>query len=332
MRQRVRAADVAVLANVSAQTVSRVANGSDNVHPETRARVVEAMTKLGYAPSQAARALRSGDSKVIGLVVHHLARTGEARIMEAIARTAHARGYAVTLLDAPSEDVADMNLALTQLGHDIAGLVVLSLETAEMDRVAIPQRLPVVAVDNRALPHPTVGFDQRGGANLAVAHLLSLGHRTVHHVAGPQGSLQARDRKDQWQRTLLAADREVPEPRHGDWTLASGYQIGTRLAADPGATAIFAANDEMAAGLLRALHEAGRQVPHEVSVVGFDDILGGYLWPPLTTIHQDFAAIGESLVRLLLRQLAPSTPDDAAIESVIPARLVIRSSTGPALG
>ncbi len=330
---RIRAEDVAVLAKVSSQTVSRVVNGADNVRPQTRARVVEAMAKLGYAPSQAARALRSGGgSATIGVVVHHLARTGEARIMEAVARTAHARGYAVTLLDASSEDAGDMNRALGHLGHDISGLIVLSLETARIERVDVPPRLPVVAADNRAFLVPAVGFDQRGGAHLAVTHLLGQGHRTVHHLAGPQTSLQARSREEEWRRTLAAADRDVPEPLHGDWTLSSGYELGRRLAADPGVTAIFAANDEMAAGLLRALHEAGRRIPRDVSVVGFDDIIGGYLWPPLTTIHQDFAAMGENLVRLLLRQLDPGTGDDAAIESLIPARLVIRSTTGPPRG
>ncbi len=325
--RRVRAQDVATLAGVSPQTVSRVVNGATNVRPETRDRVLEAMAKLGYAPSQAARALRSGALETLGVAVHHLARTGEARIMEAVARTAHRRGYAVTLLDASSEDVGDMNRALQHLGHDIAGLVLLSLETADVDRVRVPPHLPVVAADSRDLRHPSVGFDQRGGAHLAVAHLLGLGHRTVHLLAGPVNSLQAREREEEWRKSLEAAGRRVTEPLHGDWSHASGYQVGRQLAADPAVTAVFAANDEMAAGLLRALHEAGRKVPDDVSVIGFDDILGGYLWPPLTTVHQDFEAMGENLVRVLLQQLDPGQSDAEPATAIIPARLVVRAST-----
>ena len=325
--RRVRAQDVATLAGVSPQTVSRVVNGATNVRPETRDRVTEAMAKLGYAPSQAARALRSGALETLGVAVHHLARTGEARIMEAVARTAHRHGYAVTLLDATSEDVGDMNRALQHLGHDIAGLVLLSLETAEVERMRVPGHLPVVAADSRDLLHPSVGFDQRGGAHLAVAHLLGLGHRTVRLLAGPQSSLQAREREEEWRKTLQAAGREVIEPFHGDWTHASGYEVGRRIAADPEVTAVFVANDEMAAGLLRALHEAGRRVPADVSVVGFDDILGGYLWPPLTTVHQDFEAMGENLVRVLLQQLKPGGSASEPVTAMIPARLVVRAST-----
>lgn len=325
--RRVRAQDVATLAGVSTQTVSRVVNGAANVRPATRDRVVEAMAKLGYAPSQAARALRSGKLDTIGVIVHHLARTGEARIMESVARTAHRYGYAVTLLDASSESASDMNTALQNLRHDIAGLVILSLETAEIEHVRMPGRLPVVAADSRALVHPSVGFDQRGGARLAVTHLLGLGHSTVHLLAGPVSSLQAGEREDEWRQVLLASDRTVVEPLHGDWTLASGYRIGRRLAEDPAVTAVFAANDEMAAGLLRALYEAGKRVPQDVSVVGFDDILAGYLWPPLTTVHQDFPAMGETLVRALVNQFETGTRSAQPVASLIPARLALRQST-----
>lgn len=325
--RRARAQDVAALAGVSPQTVSRVVNGAANVRPATRDRVIEAMAKLGYAPSQAARALRSGKLDTIGVIVHHLARTGEARIMESVARTAHRYGYAVTLLDASSEDAGDMNRALLNLRHDIAGLVILSLETADIENVRVPGRLPVVAADSRALVHPSVGFDQRGGARLAVAHLLGLGHSTVHLLAGPSSSLQAGEREDEWRQTLHISGRAVVEPLHGDWTLASGYQIGRVLAADAGVTAIFAANDEMAAGLLRALYEAGRRVPQDLSVVGFDDILGGYLWPPLTTVHQDFSAMGETLVHALMNQFAGGARSAEPVTSLIPARLVLRQST-----
>lgn len=348
---RATARDVAALAEVSSQTVSRVANGSPNVRPETRDRVLAAMAKIGYSPNAAARALRSGRSDTIGVVVHHLVRTGEAHIVEAVTSTARARGYAVTLMDAPSGSAHDLNEAILRLRQGVAGLVVLGLETVDDDQVRMPARTPVVVADSRVLAHPSVGFDQRGGAHMAVTHLLSLGHRTVHLLGGPEGSIQAAQREEAWRATLSAAGREVPEPWRGDWTPASGYEAGRAIAENPEVTAVFAANDEMAAGLMRALHEAGRRIPEDVSIVGFDDLLAEYLWPPLTTVHQDFARVGENLMRLLLRQIegadgkgtgrtggdgggsSGGTGDeggDDAVFTLVSAGLVIRASTGRA--
>ncbi|GAB48309.1 LacI family DNA-binding transcriptional regulator [Mobilicoccus pelagius] len=348
---RTTARDVAALAGVSPQTVSRVAADATNVRPETREKVLDAMTKLGYTPNAAARALRSGRSDLIGVVVHHVARTGEARIVDAVVATAHAHGYATTLVDAPDGTVEHLNAALRRLGG-VAGVVVLGLETADVDRLHVPARLPVVVADSRSLVHPAVGFDQRGGAQAAVAHLLGLDHETVHMLAGPADSLQSREREEAWRAMLTAAGREVPALRRGDWTPTSGYEVGRRLAADPSVTAVFAANDEMAAGLLRALHEAGRRIPEEVSVVGFDDVLAEHLWPPLTTVHQDFAGVGANLVRELLRRIdvhdvgggvdpadagaAPPVASTTAATTtatsttLVPAHLVVRESTGPA--
>ncbi len=330
---RATARDVAALAEVSAQTVSRVVNGATNVRPETRDRVLAAMAKIGYSPNAAARTLRSGKSDMIGVVVHHLVRTGEANIVEAVASTAHARGYAVTLMEASSGSAQDLNDAILRVRQGVAGLVVLGLETLDVDQVRMPARTPVVVADSRVLAHPAVGFDQRGGAHLAVTHLLSLGHRTVHLLGGPEASIQAAAREEGWRATLTAAGCEVPEPWHGDWTPASGYKIGRDIAQMPDVTAVFAANDEMAAGLLRALHEAGRRIPQDVSVVGFDNLLAEYLWPPLTTVHQDFTGLGENLMRLLLRQIdgeVEAGGGAAPVVTLVPANLVVRASTGPA--
>lgn len=326
------ARDVAALANVSAQTVSRVANGAENVSPETRARVLEAMAKVGYTPNGAARALRSGRSDMIGIVVHHLTRTGEANIVQAVATTAHDCGYAVTLMDASSGAASDLNEALARIGPGVAGVVVLGLETSDVDRLKVPGRLPVVVADSRSLAHPAVGFDQRGGAQQAVGHLLGLGHACVHMLAGPQSSLQSRLREHAWREFLTAAGRPVPPVLRGDWSPASGYAAGQVLAADREVTAIFVANDEMAAGLMRAFHEAGRRIPDEVSVVGFDDVLAEYLWPPLTTVRQDFSAVGDGLVRLLLQRIGSPVADPDPVSTVVPAHLVIRASSGPPPG
>lgn len=330
--RRATAKDVAALANVSAQTVSRVANGAENVRPETRARVLEAMAKVGYSPNAAARALRSGGTRNIGLIAHHLSRTGEANIVQAVTAVANQHKYAVSLADAADGSAEALNAAIDRLRQGVSGLVVLGLETTDVEKLRLPPNLPVVVADSRALPLPAIGFDQAGGAHLAVAHLLALGHETVHLIGGPADSVQAKQREEGWRACLTASGRPVPEPFVGDWTPASGYEIGKRLAQDPDVTAIFAANDEMAAGLMRALHEAGRAIPGDVSVVGFDDVLAEYLWPPLTSVHQDFTRVGETLVRLLLSQIEGEGSGITAtvLSRLIPPTLAVRASSGPA--
>ncbi|WP_123815598.1 LacI family DNA-binding transcriptional regulator [Myceligenerans xiligouense] len=323
--------DVAALAGVSAQTVSRVARDEPTVRQETASRVRAAMEQLGYTPNRAARALRYGRFRTVGMIAHRLARTGESRTVEAVVEAAQAEGYTVTLVDVASPAPDEMSAAVARLSHqDIDGLIIVRAETATPDTLALPSHLPVVVSDSRFVGHhPAVGADQAGGARAAVGHLLALGHRTVHHLAGPADSTPARQREEAWREMLEAAGAAVPAVVRGDWTAASGYATGTGLAADPEVTAVFAANDEMAAGLVRALHEAGRPVPGEVSVVGFDGIeLSAQLWPPLTTVAQDFGEIGRQLVDLLLRQVR----DDEDLQdthSVVPVRLVERASTAP---
>jgi DNA-binding LacI/PurR family transcriptional regulator len=326
--------DVAKLAGVSAQTVSRVARGAPSVREETRRRVLDAMDRLGYSPNTAARALRSGTSGAIGVIAHQLARTGESRTVEAVVEAARREGYTVSLVDLQTPGADDVSAAVQRLSHQtIDGLVIIRAETATPTALALPPRLPVVVVDSRFVGHhPAVGADQAGGAAAAVRHLLDLGHATVHHLAGPPDSVPASSRLDAWRDELVRAGRRVPPVVVGDWSAASGYALAPELLADPDLTAVFCANDEMAAGLLRALHERGVHVPHDVSVVGFDDIpLAGYLWPPLTTVRQDFASIGERLVELLLSQVR----DVALLANrhvTVPAELVVRGSTGPVRG
>jgi DNA-binding LacI/PurR family transcriptional regulator len=325
-------ADVAVLAGVSSQTVSRVSMGLDNVRPETRERVLAAMAELGYAPNGAARALRYGSFRTLGMIAHRLARTGESRTVEAVVEAARAEGYDVTLVDLASPSSDDVSAAASRLSHQaIDGLVIVRAETVTPATLALPPQLPVVVSDSRFVGHhPAVASDQVAGTRLAVEHLLGLGHRTVHHVAGPEDSVPAQARTEAWRTALAAAGRPVPAHLPGDWSAASGYAAGRALARDPEVTAVFCANDEMAAGVLRALHEAGRRVPQDVSVVGFDDILlAGHLWPPLTTVAQDFTAIGRSLVDLLLRQVRDGD-QLSDVRELVPVRLVVRESTGPA--
>jgi DNA-binding LacI/PurR family transcriptional regulator len=175
---------------------------------------------------------------------------------------------------------------------------------------------------------PLVAVDQFAGAVSATQLLLDLGHRTVWHVAGPRDFLEAQQRVDGWRATLEAAGADVPEVLVGDWSPRSGYRIGQQLADDADVTAIFVANDQMALGVLRALHEHGRDIPREVSVVGFDDIPESqYFMPPLTTVRQDFSEMGRSSLRLLL-ELIHDTGEPPQRLTIAP-ELVVRRSTAP---
>jgi len=197
---------------------------------------------------------------------------------------------------------------------------------------SLPADLPMVVVAAAEdVPFPIAAIDQRAGAARAVRHLLSLGHETVWHLAGPADWVDAGCRRDAWREVLESEGRPVPEPIIGDWSARSGYEQGRLIARDAGITAVFAANDAMALGLQRALWEAGRPVPDEVSVVGFDDVPeSGYLVPPLSTVHQDFGEVGRRAVRLLLDQLTePKAAAAPPPRSLIEPELVIRESTVP---
>lgn len=321
-------ADVAALAGVSPQTVSRVSMGHSNVRAETRNRVQRAMDDLGYVPNRAARALRSGAFKTIGVVAHHFTRTGVSQMVEAIVSASRDRGFGVSLFDVEDSTQEDFENVVGGLASaEVDGLIVLRASLSTPAVIPVPRGLPIVVGDSRFLgQHPVVGCDDRSGARLAVQHLLELGHQTVHHLRGPADSVQAQLREEAWADALREAGRELPPVLEGDWTPASGYRQGKILAANPELTAIFCANDEMAAGLYRALWEADRKVPEDVSVVGFDDVLGEFLLPPLTTIAQDFETIARALVEMLVGEIESDEPGESP-QVLVPTHLVVRQST-----
>ena len=322
--------DVARLAGVSAQTVSRVAAGSEHVRPDTRERVLRAMNQLGYSPNRAAQALRRGSFKTIGVLTQQIQRTGEALTTAGVLEAATAADYAVNLVQVERPASDDLREAVYRLSHQaIDGLVVVQAGRAGREQLVLPPSMPVAVSDSTLVDYyPSASADQIGGVRDAVTHLLELGHRTVHHVCGPEDSQSALIRKATWARTLREAGRVVPEPVPGDWEAAAGYEAGLRLAADPEVTAVFCANDELALGLIRAMHEQGRRVPSDVSVVGFDGLaVGEYSFPPLTTVRQPVRAMCEAAVSGLVRAMDGNTPDGT--ELVFRPDLIIRQSTGP---
>ncbi|WP_431796384.1 LacI family DNA-binding transcriptional regulator [Microbacterium enclense] len=311
-------ADVAAAAGVSAQTVSRVANGSPRVDPGTRARVEKAMGDLGYRVHRAARALRTGQTSTIGLVVSTLASVGNSRMLQAISEAAAARDYALAVVTVGERGIRDAFARLRSQGVD--GAVVLN-EATELVRDAPPADLHLVVVDSPPDERfSIVQTDHAGGARAAVEHLLALGHDTVHHIAGPARSFAAAERERGWRAAFADAGRAVPEPTRGDWTSASGHAA---VSAMTDATAVFVANDQMALGALRAFADAGRRVPEDVAVVGFDDIVDAAEYrPPLTTVRQDFDALGARAVRALVAAIEGGVP----VAETVPATLVVRSS------
>ncbi|WP_024819867.1 LacI family DNA-binding transcriptional regulator [Arthrobacter sp. 31Y] len=326
--------DVARAAGVSAQTVSRVSNGLTNVEEKTKQRVLDAMKQLGYRPNRAARALKSGQFKSIGVIMFNLSTYGNRRTLDAIATAASQAGYSVNLIPLHDPTTGTVTGAYNRLKEQDVDGVVIIFEAHLFDRadITLPEDLPAVVIDSSpGYGYPMVDTDQAEGARFATEHLLDLGHQQVWHIGGPVSSFSARHREESWRRTLDEAGIEAPTVLHGDWTTESGYQVGMELGRDREVTAIFAANDQMALGAMRALHELGRLIPEDVSVVGFDDLEESTsFWPPLTTIRQDFLAVGRLSIEKLLQQIAGNTP--ASVVTTVPTRLMVRKSTAAPAG
>mgnify|MGYP002720616401 FL=1 len=318
--------DVAAAAGVSQQTVSRVVNNSDAVRKKTVDKVLKAMTEVGYSPNVAARSLRSGRTSAIGVLATDLSHTGELRTVQAIVDATRRSELAVVLdrLEPADDSVRSYRRAMKRMAGRVDGFIIEGLELDHPEDLEVPPGIPVVMAGSPCSRFSTVGCDQASGVRTAVNYLLALGHRTVHLVSGPDYSRQAVVRRQAWQECLETNDREIPDVIIGDWTASSGRDAASYLK-DAGATAVLASNDEMAAGAVIGLHDMGVRIPDDMSVVGFDDVLGNTVWPTMTTVRQDFAAVGQRLAEELLAQL-----QGAPRKSVmVPAPLVIRESTAP---
>ncbi|WP_251063343.1 MULTISPECIES: LacI family DNA-binding transcriptional regulator [unclassified Streptomyces] len=327
-----RSVDVARLAGVSQKTVSRVLNGERYVSDEVRRRVLEAAEELGYRLNNAARALASGRTRSIGVVTLGTALYGPASLLIGIERAARDAGYALRVVNTLEGDPGGVVGAVESLlEQGVDGIVV--SEPIDEGAVSLSVDVPVLVLGApAAFGGPRVvaaGVGAELLARAATEHLLDLGHVTVHHLAGPQRWFAARDRLDGWRAALAARDREQPPVIEGDWSAASGYAAGRELAHDSSLTAVFAANDDMAIGLIRALADAGLRVPDDVSVVGFDDIpVSAYVTPPLTTVRQPFDAVAHDGLRLLVQAI--EKPDvELPPPNDPPVELVLRASTAP---
>jgi DNA-binding LacI/PurR family transcriptional regulator len=320
--------DVARLAGVSHQTVSRVLNGHPSVSPSARAQVEKAIGQLGYRRNTAARALVTRQSMTLGVVTVDTSHFGPANTLFGIERAARAAGYYVNFAVLRDIDAASMGSVLNHLIEaSVDGIIFIApVREARLTLRGLSTDVPMVTVDaSEEGIHSGMVVDQVMGARLATRHLLELGHRRIVHVRGPQNWFEADSRERGWREELAAAPAVAADVVSGDWSAASGYAAGRRLAQRSDATAVFVANDQMALGLIRALSEAGRSVPDDVSVVGFDDIPeAAYLLPPLTTVRQDFAEVGRRSIERLLTMINGEPLSDAP---AIQPQLIVRRST-----
>jgi DNA-binding LacI/PurR family transcriptional regulator len=321
-------ADVARTLGLSHQTVSRVLNGHASVRPDTRVRVLQAIEDLGYRRNPAARALVTRRSHTLGVVSFDTTLYGPASTLAGVEHAAQEAGYFVSVAIARALTTETVLDALDRLvAQGVEGIVVIAPLLHVVDVLpALRGSVPLVIVESVNVPGlTTVRVDQAGGARQVTRHLLGQGVSTVWHVAGPVDWIEAEARVGGWRAELDAVGARVPRLLRGTWRPESGYEAGRRLARRRDVEAVFVANDQMALGLLRAFQEAGVRVPGDVLVAGFDDVPeAAYYPPPLTTVRQDFAAVGRRSIQLLLEQAGrPGT----AAEGVLAPELVIRQSS-----
>lgn len=320
-------ADVARAAGVSVPTVSRVLSGSTPVSADKVRQVMRAIEELGYHPNAAARALVTGQRSIIGVLTGDTTRYGYASTIQGIEEAGRAAGLvvAITVIDRPEESSvrAAVDLALAQ---PLAGAIVLEFDIqGSRALAALPDTLAVAAVSSGGGSSrvPRAVFDDHAGGRHITEYLLSLGHKTVHHVSVP-GSGRPSGRLLGWREALRAAGARVPRPVDTDWTARSGFEAGSRLAGRDDVTAVLCGNDEVAFGVIKGLQGQGRRVPEDVSVAGFDNHPLAELWTPaLTTMGQDFAELGHTAVGFLIGRLT-GEPFRAPASDL---RLVVREST-----
>lgn len=330
--------DVGRLAGVSHQTVSRVLNGHPNVRPETRRRVLAAIADLGYRPNTAARALVTRKSAIIGVITTGSPQFGPSSTFLSVELAARDAGYFVSVASVRTQDRQSLAATLDHLmSQAVEGIVVIAPQDFAAEAVVdAAGQVPVVVVaDAPGLSHVVqVSVDQFAGAQMAVQHLIDRGHRRIAHIGGPADWFDAAARVRAWRTCLEQAGLDRGTLLQGDWSAASGYQAAISLLGSGLPDAVFAANDSMALGVLRAFREHGVAVPGDVAVVGFDDVAGAaYFDPPLTTVRQEFESLGALAVRSMRDRIAAGPAgfgsDGFGGSQKIRPRLIVRDSSGP---
>lgn len=326
--QRPSIYDVAKQAGVSHMTVSRVLNGHPNIRESTRERVLRVIDEMNYTRSSIARALATRRAMRIGVLVDGPVQYGPNSTLRALESAARDAGYAISAFSISDDEDSQLDAGVVELvTQGVDALCVIAPRESSLDLLRQQSTgLPTIVVkaEPDAVWH-TAAVDQRAGAMLAVTHLMELGHRTIAHLSGPQDWYDARERAQGWRDALASGGLAEGPSTEGDWTSDCGYEFG-RAADLGGITAIFAGNDQMALGIVHGLAERGIRVPDDISVVGFDDLPDArHFLPPLTTIRQDFAALGRLALQLVIAAIEGE--DDGPQHDVIEPTLILRSST-----
>lgn len=321
--------DVAKLAKVSHQTVSRVLNGHPNVHPATRQRVLDAVAELRFSPNRAARMLATKRSYTVGvLMTASPAYFGPSSIMSAVEDAARDSGYSILLASPRDTEVSEFSAALNHLIHEgVEGIVVVAPQIGAAEAMMqLREPVPVVMIQCDRVD-PGLSVDNEFGGELAAQHLWDLGHRRLALVAGPADWSESGARGRGFERYLASVGTGPVAVADGDWSAASGYNAFESIA-DAGFTGVFCANDQMALGFIHAAFDHGIKVPTALSVVGFDDIPeAAHFLPPLTTVHQDFDVLGRRAVDRLLSAIQRNAKGVHDPADPLRPQLIVREST-----
>jgi len=320
--------DVARLAKVSHQTVSRVLNKNPSIRPETKARVENAMESLGYRPNLAARALASSRTHMLGILSSDTDFTGPAAMVHHMEIAARQNGYFAVSVGIDANDPKSVNDGIEhfkKLAVEGIAFVTPQLEAVEQVRSQL-EGIPVVTLDSMyRMDELAVSVDNFSGGVTATSHLIELGHRNIVHISGPKGWFESTSRAAGYTSTMLTSNL-APQVIDGDWEISTGYRIGKELdVMGKGITAMFIANDRMALGFMHATREKGLSIPEDLSIVGFDDLdETAYSSPPLTTLRQDFKELGSRAMGLLIAEIAGKPTKK--MERLVPD-LILRKST-----
>ena len=325
--------DVARHVGVSAATVSRSFTAPDQVRAQTRDAVRAAAAELGYRPNRAARSLVTGRTGTVGIVVPDLANPFFPSVVSGAQARARQDDHALLLADSGEDAAQEVELIAT-LSRQVDGLVLVSPRARSSALRELSDGTPLVLLNRRHVGLPAVLMDSADGMRQAVEHLAGLGHRRVAYLSGPRSSWSDRQRLRGLAAAAPAAGLEVVHLGPLAPTFDAGVQAADQVLA-AGVTAAIAFNDLMALGVLSRLTERSVPVPGRLSVLGFDDIpMTAMCTPPLTSVALSTEAAGRAAVDLLLQLLGPPRADGAAARAQrrLPARLVVRGSTGPPAG
>jgi len=331
MQRAVSIKDIAKTVGVSPSTVSRALHHHPRISEERAKQIRELARQMGYSPSVPARSLVTRDTATIGMVITHVSDPFLGRLVSGVEETAQANGYSVFLSSSYRNADVERNVIRDFYERRVTGIIVTGSQI-DAGYLQLRERypLPIVLINFRNYPH-SIATDNLSGARQAIEHLVQLGHRRIAYVSNRHSFRTDLEREEGYKATLTKYGIPIEEALlvQGDGTLEGGLRALKRLLTLPlPPTAVFCFNDVTAMGVMRGLNAAGRQVPRDCSVIGFDDLaLAAYYCPPLTTVRQPGYQLGQGAMHMLL-QLIQGREDVEA--EVLPAELVVRETSGSA--